>query len=46
MGTVRTGKRRAMMAHQYGPLVFATAVVLAVVTRDWLAQRRNARPGK
>jgi len=30
-----------MMPHQYGPLLFATAVLLAVATRDWLRQRKG-----
>lgn len=30
-----------MMPHQYGPLLFATAVLLVVVLRDWLANRKG-----
>lgn len=30
-----------MMPHQYGPLLFATAVLLAVLARDFLARRRD-----
>ncbi len=30
-----------MMPHQYGPLLFATAVLLAVLARDFFAQRRD-----
>ena len=28
-----------MMPHQYGPLLFATAVLIVVVLRDWLAHK-------
>jgi len=30
-----------MMPHQYGPLLFATAVLLAALLRDWMKSRRN-----
>lgn len=30
-----------MMPHQYGPLVFATLVLLVVLARDWLKCRRK-----
>lgn len=30
-----------MMPHQYGPLLFATAVLLAVLARDWWRQRKQ-----
>ena len=30
-----------MMPHQYGPLIFATCVLLLVILRDWLAHRRD-----
>lgn len=28
-----------MMPHQWGPLVFATVVLLAVIARDWLQRK-------
>lgn len=28
-----------MMPHQYGPLLFATAVLVIVMLRDWLRWR-------
>ncbi len=29
-----------MMPHQYGPLLFATAVLAAIMLRDWLRWRK------
>jgi len=30
-----------MMPHQYGPLLFATAVLIAAMLRDWIKSRRD-----
>ena len=30
-----------MMPHQYGPLLFATAVLIVVMLRDWVKSRRD-----